>query len=92
MKYFFAISLLLSILAGCANPDIVKISPDTYLLSREDHAGIFGSASGLKAGVISDANEFAANMGKIAIPISSNESPIGVMGKWARFEYQFRGN
>lgn len=78
------------ILVGCANPGIVQLSPDTYMLSREDHAGIFGSASGLKTGVISDANAFAAAQGKVAIPISAHETPVGVLGKWAKFEYQFR--
>lgn len=78
------------VLAGCANPGVVQVSPDTYMLSREDHAGIFGSASALKAGVISDANAFAAGQGKVAIPISAHETPIGVMAKWAKFEYQFR--
>lgn len=74
---------------GCANPGIVQLSPDTYVLSREDHAGIFGSASSLKAGVIQDANKFAEKMGKIAIPLSSETQPAGP-GKWATFEYQFR--
>ena len=88
MKRAFA--ALVIVLAGCANPNIVQVSPDTYMLSREDHAGIFGSASALKAGVISDANAFAAAQGKLAIPISTHETPVGVMGKWAKFDYQFR--
>jgi hypothetical protein len=66
------------------------VSPDTYILSREDHAGIFGSASSLKAGVLSDANAFAAAQGKVAIPISAHETPVGVMARWAKFDYQFR--
>ena len=88
MKRAFA--SLIIVLAGCANPSIVQVSPDTYMLSREDHAGIFGSSSALKAGVISDANAFAAAQGKLAIPISTHETPVGVMGKWAKFDYQFR--
>ena len=85
------ISVIAIILAGCANPSIVQVSPDTYLLSRQDHAGIFGNSSALKAGVISDANAFAAGMGKIAIPISSQEKPVGTTpGSWAKFDYQFR--
>jgi hypothetical protein len=79
------------LLAGCANPGIVQISPDTYLLSREDHAGIFGSSSSLKAGVIADANAFAASQGKVAIPLSTSEKPVGnTPGSWAKFDYQFR--
>ena len=29
-------------------------------------------------------------MGKVAIPITTHETPIGILGKWAKFEYQFR--
>ena len=87
-KYFSALGI---ILAGCANPGVVQLSPDTYMLSREDHAGIFGSSSSLKTGVISDANAFAASKGKVAIPLSTNEKPVGnTPGSWAKFEYQFR--
>ncbi|MCW9023463.1 MAG: SHOCT domain-containing protein [Gammaproteobacteria bacterium] len=79
------------LLVGCANPGIVKLSPDTYMLFREDHGGIFGSSSSLKAGVISDANKFAAKQGKVVIPITSNFKPMGNgPAQWASFEYQFR--
>jgi hypothetical protein len=61
------------------------------MLSREDHAGIFGSSSSLKAGVIADANAFAASQGKVAIPITAQEKPVGTTpGSWAKFDYQFR--
>ena len=75
--------------AGCQNPGIVQLSPDTYMLSRDDHAGIFGNIGALKAGVIRDANEFAEKQGKVAIPISSNTTP-NAPGRFAYFEYQFR--
>jgi hypothetical protein len=78
-------------LAGCANPGIVQVSPDTYILVREDHGGVFGSASSLKAGVIRDANLFAESQGKVAIPISARDKPMGGgPAQWASFEYQFR--
>ncbi|MBL7073050.1 MAG: SHOCT domain-containing protein [Candidatus Omnitrophica bacterium] len=78
-------------LTSCANTGIVKLSPDTYMLSREDHGGIFGNASRMKAGVIREANEFAEKQGKIAIPLSINEKPIGDgPAQWASVEYQFR--
>jgi len=61
------------------------------MLSRQDHGGIFGSMSKLKAGVISDANTFAESQGKIAIPVFAQEKPIGFgPGQWASFDYQFR--
>ena len=91
-----AIPPMLSLLAvalcliGCANPGIVQLSPDTYMLSRDDHGGVFGNKNKLKAGVIRDANAFAEKRGKIAIPISAKEHPVGILGDWASFEYQFR--
>jgi hypothetical protein len=75
---------------GCANPGIVQISSNTYLLSREDHGGIFGSVSALKAGVFNDATAFAEKHGKAEIPVSAREHPVGIMGDWASFELTFR--
>jgi hypothetical protein len=80
---------LVSVVTGCANPGIVKLSPDTYMLARTDKGGIFGNASAMKADVIREANEFAASQGKIAIPLSLNESPM-YPGHFASVEYQFR--
>jgi hypothetical protein len=77
------------VVLGCANPGIVKLSSDTYLLSRSDRGGAFGNTSRMKADVISEANEFAASQEKIAIPISINESPI-YFGHFASIDYQFR--
>lgn len=82
--------VLLAALSGCANPGIVQISPDTYMLSRDDHGGIFGNANRLKASVIQEANDFAAKQGKIAVPLESKQTPVGGPGQWASFEYQFR--
>ena len=79
----------LAILGGCANPEIVKISPETYMLSRADRAGIFGNTAALKAGVIKEANEFAEKQGKVAIPVSVRETPV-YPGHLATVEYQFK--
>ncbi|MFN0012609.1 MAG: SHOCT domain-containing protein [Phycisphaerales bacterium] len=76
-------------IGGCGNPGIVQLSPDTYLLAREDKAGIFGNAQALKAGVIRDANAFAEKQGKVAIPVSSRGTPAWPL-HFATFEYQFR--
>jgi hypothetical protein len=51
--------------AGCANPGVVEITPGIYNLSREDHGGIFGNASALRAGVIRDANRLLKNPEKV---------------------------
>jgi len=90
-KNILGSTIILFVLLGCANPDVVQISGDTYMLAREDHAGIFGSSSKLKAEVIKDANEFAKSKSKVAVPISVREKPVGNSpGDWATFEYQFK--
>ncbi len=80
---------LLVLFSSCANPGIVKISPDTYMLYKTDKAGIFGNAAMMKANVIREANAFAENQGKVAIPISTQSTPMA-RGQFATFEYQFR--
>jgi len=84
------LTAIMVVILGCANPSIVKLSPDTYMLSKEDHAGIFGSMAKLKADVISEANAFAESQGKVAVPLHAKEKPVGGPGQWASFEYQFR--
>jgi len=91
MRKLAALLISIAALSGCTNPGIVKLSPDTYMLSREAHGGIFASASALKADVINDANTFAEGQGKVAIPISAHEKPLGNgPAQWASFEYTFR--
>lgn len=91
---FLALTFLAAVFMaqGCASvPGPIQISPDTYMITREDHRGIFGSLASLKAEVINEANQFAARQGKVAIPISSQEKPLGRgPAQWASFEYQFR--
>jgi len=83
-------ALILGEFAGCAaNPGIVQLSPDTYLISKTDKGGIFGNASAMKAKAIGEANSLAQSKGKVAIPISTNESPMFI-GHFASFDYQFK--
>lgn len=82
--------LVISSFASAAEPEIIKLSPDTYMISKEDHGGIFGNAQKMKAKIIKQANAFAESQGKVAVPISAKEKPMGVLGQWAAFEYQFR--
>ena len=90
----FGILMLLMAAAftGCQSPGIVQMSPDTYMITKEDHRGLFaaGSRAKLKTETIREANAFAESKGKIAIPIFLKEHPMGVMGDWASVEYQFK--
>lgn len=86
------LSLLFALLlSGCFASNIVKLSPDTYMIRVEDHAGIFAFNRGkLKSSAIQQANNFAESKGKIAIPVAMKSHPVGVLGDWAAVEYQFR--
>ena len=84
-----AIAITLIISLGCKNPDIVLVSPDTYLIVRFDRAGIWGSPGKLKTQTILEANKFATRMGKVAIPLTTKETPVAP-GRLASIEYQFR--
>jgi hypothetical protein len=84
---FVAVALLAG---GCQNPEVVQMSPGIYQLARADHGGIFGNKDALRSGVIRDANAFAEREGKVAIPVSAKEHPVGILGDWASYEYTFK--
>src|SRR5437870_591284 len=86
----FATFVVVLALAGCANPGVVLVSQDVYLLSRTDKGGIFGNASAMKASVIDDANAFARQQGKVAIAVSTHETPLIPGRAFATIDYQFR--
>lgn len=88
-QHFLAVFVAFSLVSCTSNPGVVQISPDTYFISRTDRGGVFGNASAMKAAVIREANEFAAKQGKVAIPLTTHETPMGV-GQFASFDYQFR--
>jgi hypothetical protein len=92
MKPFFSAlgMALLLFTGGCANPGVVQMSPGIYELARADHGGIFGNKDALKASVIRDANSYAESLGKVAVPVSAKEHPVGIMGDWASYEYVFK--
>ena len=69
-------------------PEIIEISPNTYMITRDSKAGMFASMAKLKTKVLRQANEFAASKDKIVIPISERTSrPVP---GWPTYEYQFR--
>ena len=83
------ISVVVALISGCANTGVVQVAPDTFLLAKQDNAGIFGNAQRFKAEVIQEANDFAQAKGKVAIPVSLDETPARP-GRFATVQYQFR--
>ena len=92
MKLLSSLVLVLTLLlaSGCQNPEIMQLSPGVYQLARADHGGVFGNKDTLKAGVIRDANAYAESQGKVAIPVSAKEHPMGILADWASYEYVFK--
>ena len=88
LSFLFVAAALL--VGGCQNPEVVQMSPGVYQLARADHGGIFGNKDALKSGVIRDANAFAEKEGKVAVPVSAKEHPVGILGDWASYEYTFK--
>ena len=88
-KWRFVAALTSVLAIACVNPGVVELSPGTYLVSKTDKAGIFGNASAMKAQAINEANAFARSKSKVAIPISTHDSPMGI-GHFASFDYQFK--
>lgn len=76
---------------SAGKPEIVRVTNDTYMIFKEDHKGVFGSLAKMKTGIIKQANDFATSQGKIVIPLSCKQTPLGRgPAQWATFEYQFR--
>jgi hypothetical protein len=84
---FLAACLL--VMAVPAQAEVLKLSEDTYLAIRSSKAGIFVSMAKLKIATIREANDFAARLGKVIVPISTQETPP-MPGRWPTVEYQFR--
>jgi len=90
MKKILSAIIVVMIVTACSSSAIKKLSDDTYVIYKEDHRGVFGSASSLKAGVINEANDFAAEKGGVAIEVLSEFHPVGILGDWATYKYEFR--
>lgn len=81
--------VLVCAVAACANPGIVKMSGDTYFLSKTDRGGVFGNESALLADVLREASEFAESKNMALVPISLNQQPLQVGRSFASVHYQF---
>ena len=89
-KFASMVAIILSAhLLGCATAEPIPMGNDTYMISQTSAGGVFKAMGSLKAEVITHANQFAASKGKIAIPITSKESPA-YPGHMPNFEYQFK--
>lgn len=77
-------------LGACANPGIVELAPDQYMLARHDAGGMVGNTAALKVRIIKEANAFAAAKGKRAIPVPLDQLPGWPTCDPLLVEYHFR--
>lgn len=64
MKNIITIILFSSLLTGCASTGVVQTDRDTFTISKQSAAGIFGTPGGVKADIYAEANSFCHNKGK----------------------------
>ena len=62
-KLLFAFGLLI-LLSGCSSTGVITTSEDTYMISKQSAAGIFGTAGGVTADIFTEANQHCNNLGK----------------------------
>lgn len=91
MKRIAATALLLVAgVAHAAKPKFVQISKDIYLVTVQNHAGVFGSESTTKRKAIEAANKFAQDKGMEIEPFALEYRGAGGPGHWPAAEYQFK--
>lgn len=77
-------------LTACANPGIVEVAPDQYMLARKDPGGLVGNSAALKARMVKEANAFAQSKGKRAVPVPFGELPGWPSCDPQLIEYHFK--
>ncbi len=79
--------VFMPISVSAAEPEIVQISPGTYLIISQSRT-VFGKIAKLKTSVLKQAQEFAVSQGKVAIPVSDKTTTADE--GLPTYEYQFR--
>lgn len=90
MKKIPSILFLIVLLSGCAsNSGVVRIGPDTYMVSIQAATG-FSGLGNLKADAFQEANQYCTSQKKhIRVVNTSESSPPYVLGNYPRVEIQF---
>lgn len=62
-RIFWLSSWLL--LAGCASTGVINTDKDTFMVSKQSAAGIFGTPGGVTADVYAEANAYCRQQGRV---------------------------
>jgi len=93
MKYIKAVSLIVTLFltVGCSNSTVKQLKNDIYVIYKEDHRGIFGTAQSFKNSVYKEAEIIAKRHNGVVVEVSSQFTPVGLgFAQWATFKYEFR--
>jgi hypothetical protein len=85
----FALSVAAGLLGACSYPGMVRLSADTYRLSRADAGHVYADTAAMKAAVVDDANAFARSKGMAAVEVAVQEETLQV-GHLSTIDYDFR--
>jgi hypothetical protein len=58
--------LLLAAAAGCSSTGVVPMGPNSYMVSKQSAAGVFGTPNGVRADILREANAFCTTRGEVA--------------------------
>ncbi|RYG89253.1 MAG: SHOCT domain-containing protein [Alphaproteobacteria bacterium] len=73
------------------DPEVIQLSADTYMVTYQNHAGIFARDTTTKKKVIETASRFAESKGMVLQPISMDFRDVGNgPAQWPSADYTFR--
>ena len=64
MRFIATLLSAAALMTACASTGVVPVDRDTFMISKQSAAGVFGTPGGVQADVYSEANEFCAKTGK----------------------------
>ncbi len=86
----FVLLVILGLGSCASNPPVRRVDSGVIVLYREDQRGVFGDPVSFRAAVLREADRIADAEGKLVIPISFKQTPVGNLGHWASIDYRFR--
>jgi hypothetical protein len=88
-KRAFALLGVALLLGACSYPGMVRLSTDTYRLSRADAGHVYADTAALRAAVAADAQAFAQRKGMTAVEVAVHEDTLQI-GHLSTIDYDFR--
>ena len=90
-RFLLMAGVILTAPASAKDPEVIQLSADTYMVTYQNHAGIFARDTTTKKKVIETASRFAESKGMILQPISMDFRDVGNgPGQWPSADYTFR--